>query len=133
VNRIVYVLLMVFALVACTKNDQPVDPVWGKQPCAQCSMLVSDKAFAAQLVTASGDRKYFDDVGCMVVFAQAAPAKLMWVRDSQSGQWVDAKAARYKKGARTPMDYGFEARADGDASWADVERSVMEREKGEKR
>jgi copper chaperone NosL len=129
------VLGLVMGLGACAKSDQPVDPVWGKQPCAHCSMLVSDKRFAAQLVTQGGDRHYFDDIGCMVLWAKehAGAAKLTWVRDAQTGQWLDARSARFAKGARTPMDYGFEARADGAASWADVETAVLEKEKGERK
>lgn len=129
----VVVVAISLALVSCAKTDQPVDPVWGKQPCAHCSMLVSDKRFAAQLVTTGGDRHYFDDIGCMVLWAHehAGAPKLEWVRDAQ-GRWIDAKAARYAKGARTPMDYGFEPSDGGEASWSDVERSVLERDKAEK-
>lgn len=132
-RRLFVVLALALALVWCAKTDQPVEPAWGKQPCAHCSMLVSDKRFAAQLVTTGGDRRYFDDIGCMVLWANARPGapKLEWVRDAE-GRWLDAKSARYAKGARTPMDYGFEAREGGEASWSDLERSVLERDKAEK-
>lgn len=128
-----FVLAAVVLAAGCAKSDQPADPVWGKQPCARCAMLVGDKRFAAQLVTGDGDRRYFDDVGCMVVWTKehAGAAKRSWARDAQTGQWRDARTARFAKGARTPMDYGFETRADGDVSWTEVEAAVLDKEKSQ--
>jgi copper chaperone NosL len=130
-RRAFLVGLSALALAACTKDDEPVDPVWGKEPCAHCKMLVSDKRFAAQLVTAEGDRHHFDDVGCMVLWMgehKAAP-KRFWARDAQTGQWLDARSARYASGARTPMDYGFEARAEGGVAWDEVRAAVAKKER----
>ncbi|MBI4953148.1 MAG: hypothetical protein HY908_14030 [Myxococcales bacterium] len=127
-------LLAPVAWLACAGGDKPVDPVWGKQPCAACAMLVSEPRHAGQLVTESGDRFYFDDPGCLAAYlaertASAEPAARVgaaWVRD-EAGSWIDARSARYRTGARTPMDYGFEAQADGTASFADVERAARDR------
>ena len=112
--------LAAIAIVACDDGSKPVDPVWGKQPCAACSMLVSERRHAAQLTTARGERHYFDDVGCLAhSLRHARPeARGMWARD-ESG-WVDAKQARYAKGLKTPMDYGFAASASGTASFDEV-------------
>src|SRR5262245_32503958 len=106
----------------CTKGaSEPLDPIWGKEPCAHCNMIVSDRRYAAQVMTASSDRKYFDDIGCMVLWieeqntngARTSPANV-WVHDSvdtttttmsSNRSWVDAKSARYVRGAKTPMDF----------------------------
>ncbi len=94
---------------ACEKTDAPAEPVWGKQACAHCGMLVGDRRYAAQAVLA-GERKYFDDIGCMVLWTdeQKSRPERSWVRAGDA--WVDAAQARYASGAKTPMDFGFEAR-----------------------
>lgn len=99
-------------LFACAKADSPIDPVWGKEPCAHCRMLVSERRYAAQ-AAADGERKFFDDIGCMVLWVAENKAERVWVQDPEQNRWVDAKSARYVEGAKTPMDYGFEARAEG--------------------
>jgi copper chaperone NosL len=100
------------ALVACERLDRPVDPVWGKEPCGHCAMLVGDRRYAAEVV-ASGERRFFDDIGCYVLWAAKHEKSIehAWVRDAEADRWVDARGARYVSGARTPMDFGFEARS----------------------
>ncbi len=120
--------LLALALAACESADEPKDPVWGKQPCGSCAMLVSEPTHAAQLVTADGTRVYFDDVGCLAAYVlerNISPPK-MWVRDS-AGKWVDARSAKFRAGAKTLMDYGFVHAADGDKTFADVERAAKKR------
>ncbi len=121
--------LVVGAGAACTKDDQPEDPAWGKQPCAHCAMLVSDKRFASQLVE-GGERRYFDDVGCMVLWMEErkATGARAWVR--QGDAWVSARSARFEPGARTPMDFGFEAKGDGPRGWDEVREQVLARKRG---
>ena len=126
-------LLLVFATVAvgCEAPNEPLEPVWGKQPCAHCAMLVSQRDTAAQLTTDGGERFFFDDPGCMVAYiAQRNPkVRSMWVH--LASQWVDPKVARYRRGGATPMDFGFIPSADGEASYADLERVVLQRNEKE--
>ena len=96
-------------LLACSNGLEAVEPAWGKEQCAHCMMLVSEREPAAQLITADGTRRFFDDVGCMMAFNEANP-KARWVHLGNS--WVPAETARYAP-ARTPMDYGFVAAKDG--------------------
>lgn len=100
------------ALVACERTDRAVDPVWGKEPCGHCAMLVGDRRFAAEVV-ADGERRFFDDVGCFVLWSEEhrGAAERAWVRDGASNRWLDARTAKYVRGAHTPMDFGFEGRA----------------------
>ena len=116
-------------LAACATTDAAVEPIWGKQPCAHCAMVMSDKRFGAQLVTDAGERNYFDDVGCMVVFVEErhTPVKLSWVRDAQTSRWLVARSARYVGGAASPMDFGFEARAEGGVGWDEMRSAVLAR------
>ncbi len=115
--------------VGCARSSDPVDPVWGKEPCAHCRMLVGDKAHAAQ-ATRDGDRFYFDDLGCMVLWLddkRFSDARA-WARDA-SGKWVDARAARYGEGARTPMDFGLYVQTGGALGWEDARLRVHDKER----
>jgi hypothetical protein len=78
-------------------------------------MIVGDRRFAAQLLTERGDRLYYDDPGCLVHHLDDKKPSVagMWVREAGGERWLSARAARYvRSSARTPMDFGFEARAD---------------------
>ncbi len=122
-------LLGLLALDACAKIEGPTDPVWGKEPCAHCKMLVSDQRYAAQAAE-SQDRFYFDDIGCLVSWMKTRQASHLWVRDASSARWLDAKTARYHDGASTPMDFGFEARAEGGVSWEEMLGQLAAKKKG---
>lgn len=110
-------------LVACgPSTPEPQDPVWGKQPCAHCAMVVDDRAHAAQLVTEEGDRHYYDDIGCMLAWDAEHPrlAVVRWVRNpaaelkaAGAAGWLDAERTAYRTDAQTPMDFGLEAAATG--------------------
>jgi hypothetical protein len=115
------------ATIACAKTDEPADPVWGKEPCAHCAMLVGDRRAAAQL-SAGGQRRFFDDIGCMVLWIEKAHVKpeRVWVREGGL-RWVDAKTTRYAHGARTPMDFGFAPAAEG-MGWDEMREKVIAKE-----
>jgi hypothetical protein len=118
--------ITVLLLLACDSGPlQPVEPVWGKQPCAHCAMLVSERASAAQAVLQTGERKFFDDVGCLVAWeAREQPkVKARWVRGPQAQGWVDPSTAKFSSGNPTPMDFGFVAANDG-VSWDEVRQAV---------
>jgi hypothetical protein len=87
-NRRTFVgLAFVFTLPlsACTASDGPVDPVWGKQPCAHCAMLVTEARFAGQALEKTGARHYFDDLGCLA----------LWMEGKQlAGSWAYEAARR---------------------------------------
>jgi copper chaperone NosL len=131
-NRVVALwLALVFGVLcvaACQKRDRPEDPVWGKQPCDHCKMILSEPRHAAQAIAPQGDRLFFDDLGCMLEHERArkTPPEHAWVRDDQ-GAWIDARATRYAKGARTPMDYGFASSASGTLKLEDVKREILQR------
>lgn len=99
-------------VAACRRTETATEPVWGKEPCAHCKMLVSDKRYAAQVIDETGEHRFFDDIGCMVLWIDAHKApERAWVRVETSGAWLDARTAQYVQGARTPMDFGFEVSA----------------------
>jgi nitrous oxide reductase accessory protein NosL len=117
-------------VAGCERSlDQPADPVWGKQPCAHCAMLVSERPHAAQATLEDGRRLYFDDIGCLVssLEAERAATRGAWVRDGAAERWLDARSARYRSGARTPMDFGFEAHPAGGLSYDEMRALVLAR------
>jgi copper chaperone NosL len=123
-------LWLVLTLAACEPStDKPSDPVWGKEPCAHCAMLVTEKRFAAQLTTADGRRLHFDDVGCMLGYlADRKPSVHgSWVMDGDTGTWLGARVALYRSGERTPMDFGFVASSREGTSYDLMERAVAAR------
>lgn len=109
-------------LAACTSELGPVEPIWGKQQCGHCAMLVSERAPSAQLVRADGARLFFDDVGCMVAWVdrEKAVPKAQWVRVGEG--WAPAESARFER-THTPMDYGFVGAKDG-VDWQTVQKEV---------
>jgi hypothetical protein len=124
VARVVAAALAV-AAPGCTPGPEvATDPVWGKEACGHCSMLVSEKPPAAQLTLADGTRKHFDDLGCMAAWLsrrEDAHPVGAWVRQGEG--WVPAAGARFSAGHATPMDFGFLAAREG-VSWGEVQAAV---------
>ena len=119
-------MLLLLWLAACTPAaDAPAEPVWGKQACGHCAMLVTEQPPSAQLTLADGSRRFFDDVGCMVSFLERGHTKAqhLWVRHGLG--WVPVEKARFQGGVTTPMDFGFIA-ADSGVDWATVQAAVRE-------
>ncbi len=120
--------ILVLSLSACDDSGKATDPVWGKQACGSCSMLVSEPRYAAELTTTDGARVFFDDPGCMATWIEERHAQPshVWVR-SRAGTWVNARDVRYSRGEHTPMDYGFAPDDNGEATWGDIEGAAKTR------
>jgi hypothetical protein len=118
-------------LVACEDSGRAVDPVWNKQPCAHCHMLLSDPQYAAQLVTKDGERLYFDDVGCLASYLASGARAVanVWVHTANG--WRDAYSTRYASGASTPMGYGYMADAHGAFDFAALKAAVAGKQRRE--
>jgi nitrous oxide reductase accessory protein NosL len=122
--------LAVVLLAGCTEASlKPEDPVWGKQQCAHCAMLVSEKPPAAQVVTSDGKRRFFDDVGCMVAWEDRESPKVSarWVRDPSGTGWVDPATTHFSAGHPTPMDFGFLPDAAGVITFELLRTAVREK------
>ena len=105
---------------------KPEEPVWGKQQCAHCAMLVSQKPTAAQALTAQGKRLFFDDIGCLVAWEDREAPKVTarWVRAPSGTGWVDPTSAHFSAGHPTPMDFGFLPDAQGTVSFDALRAAV---------
>jgi hypothetical protein len=114
------------ALSACAPPAQgPVPIAWGRDACAHCQMVISAQEFAAQ-ARVDGKPYKFDDPGCMLFWLDleeraGRAAGELWVMDRERGEWLDARAAAWRSGERTPMGYGFAAVAAPRADTLDFE------------
>jgi hypothetical protein len=114
---------IVVLLLACENADQPRDPAWGKERCGNCSMVVGDRRFAGQAIGPRDERLFFDDPGCLATYVSKHPrSRHAWVLSQ--GQWLDAANARFEPGAKSPMDYGFEATPRGKLEFSAVQSAV---------
>ena len=121
-------------LAACGHSALPdgmVEVKWGRDTCTRCSMALSDRRFAAQVRGGPNDASFkFDDIGCVAVWLKAQPwgkdaATRIWVADvsnhGDSVRWLEAKAAQYVGGKKSPMGYNFGAVAMAEAGVVDFE------------
>lgn len=126
-KRLMWLWLMVCA-VACTQGeDVAKEPVWGKQACGHCAMLLSEQDHGAQATTTTDERLYFDDLGCLIAWDDANPklARHKWVHTSDSHAWLPIEQAGFAPAAHTPMDFGFVALAKPSAvTWQQVTEAV---------
>lgn len=120
------------------------EPVWGKQPCSHCAMLLTERVHGAQVLTTKEDRLFFDDVGCLVAWESDHPgqSKQIWVRqfdqDPKGTEWLRADQAKYLRARHTPMDFGFvavakvqgSAGAEAAVAWRDVVAAVKRKLQG---
>lgn len=105
------VLLAALILRGRPLPDHPVPIVWNREPCAHCRMLVGEPAFAAQLVTRSGDVAAFDDPGCLFHYLDDKKPDVhrIWFHDSTADRWLSPEEVGFVHGAQTPMNYGLAA------------------------
>lgn len=137
---------MTFLLLAGCQQGPPAaeEPVWGKQPCGHCAMLLSERLHGAQALTASGDRVFFDDTGCLIAWEGEHPGQTShrWVRqfdqDPHGTGWLPAEPAAFYRVKHTPMGFGYAAVAhpraapSGQAAvpWAEVVAKVRTKLRG---
>ncbi|MBI5107858.1 MAG: hypothetical protein HZA62_03850 [Rhodocyclales bacterium] len=119
------------ALSACgSKGDWPdgmAEITWDRDTCVRCSMVISDRRFAAQM--RGGEKSIvfkFDDIGCAVFWMRdkakdfpwmTEAATRLWVADAtgKGDKWLDARKAQFSGGAMSPMGYNYGARAYAEA------------------
>lgn len=117
---LVLYLCLGLLLSGCAQEEMtgPVEVRWDREVCSRCAMAVGDRHYAAQVRGApagTATRVYsFDDIGCAVVWLDARewkadPRTEIWVMDHLSGEWIDARTARYVTGKLSPMGYGLGA------------------------
>jgi hypothetical protein len=116
---------LALALAACAKTGWPDDMVeikWDRDTCVRCSMVISDRRFAAEVRGGPNNAAFkFDDPGCLAFWLRdkagqypwlAEPATRLWVADvnlkGKDVTWLDPRKAQYIN-KTSPMGYNFGA------------------------
>ena len=110
-------LVLAFSFGGCEQKvtTELKEVHWDRDMCGRCTMVVSERKFAVQVINPeTGKSRMFDDIGCTVLwFAEeripwADKAKI-WITDAETGEWIDARNAFYDTDSLTPMGFGFGA------------------------
>jgi copper chaperone NosL len=106
-------VIAIFALLfACaTPVDQPEEIALDRTSCDGCGMLISDPAYAAELVTVDGERHEFDDPACAFRWIAEHGPRLahVWFADA-AGDWLDWNEVAFLPAEDgPPMDGGWRA------------------------
>lgn len=104
-------------LPACSEvTPEPRKIKWGRDTCDFCHMTFADRRFGAQIWDADLHRtRIFDDFGCSVLSAYERGVlerdDVAWwvIDDADPDRWLDARTARFRDDATTPMGYGHSA------------------------
>jgi copper chaperone NosL len=133
------VVALALALVGCPgeapRADAPPDVRYGVDPCDRCAMIVNEERFAAAYVTAAGEVRRFDDLGCLTAMfvERPEPVAEVWVHDHEGRAWLRGREAWFARSATliTPMGTGLialrdeaQARARGEALSFDAFRAL---------
>ena len=113
------------AMASCRRGPVPEPVAFDRESCAQCRMLISDPAFAAQLQTESGEILDFDDPGCLMRYRQehAPGARAVFYHHLHEDRWLPEAATAFVPVAPTPMGWGLGAVDAGSAGALSLDRA----------
>ncbi len=102
-------LAVLLLLVGCSENPQPIN--YGSDQCAHCKMVITEQAFAAELITDKGKAYKYDAIECLAAYLQEHPehqnpSATRWVHDfANPEQWIKAESALFvqSKEIQSPM------------------------------
>ena len=97
--------------------EGPVPVAWDRVACAECNMLVSEPAFAAQLHTHDAVH-HFDDPGCLFRFEdrEGPQVRARWFHHLREERWIPGDAVAFVPTEPTPMGYGLGAVTEGNGA-----------------
>ena len=105
-------LLVLFAMLffsACSsdENKQVI------KICPECNMELPSSNIHTSTIENDSEKHYFDDVGCMVLWANKQEIDFKDVKteifSNDTKKYIDALTAFYSINEKTPMSYGFSA------------------------
>ncbi len=123
--RVLTFIFLLFSLFACKDETEikPVEILYGQDSCEQCKMIISEKRFSAEYILLDGEARKFDDIGCMIHFHSGVEGKgdnilAQYVRDYQTGDWIDATKAYFvfSEDIMSPMGHGLAAFKDEESA-----------------
>ena len=136
--------LVAAVLSACSRNNGwpagMAEIKWDRDTCVRCSMVISDRRFAAQLRGGEKDTVFkFDDIGCAAFWMRDKAKEYPWLNQTETriwvadihstgDKWLDARKANYVGGKTSPMGYNQAAIAYPEAGafdFADMRQHVL--------
>lgn len=120
--NIITMLPLFILLTACVEGEvKPSDPLWEREGCARCRMVISEKRFAVQRIFPNGEVHFYDDIVCAMKHGHDHNEGKLYVRPHDGNDWVPAEKATFESGLRTPMNSGFGAvKSDGPVSFQEI-------------
>lgn len=125
------------ALSACGRTgswpEGMAEIKWDRDTCVRCSMVISDRRFAAEMRGSDKNVVFkFDDIGCAMFWMRdkakdhpwlADAATRFWVADvtGNGERWLEARKAHFIGGKVSPMAYNYGAIAHAEAGAFDLE------------
>ncbi len=124
-------VLMLFLLIltACQESGElrPQEPLWGREGCARCRMVLSEKRYAVQRVLSNGDIHFYDDLNCALQHKHDEDKGTLYVHPHGDEKWVLAEQVKYQSGLRTPMNSGYGAVTEGgEISFSEIQEKFKE-------
>lgn len=110
-GEILFILLFL-TFSACHEAEiKPVD-IAAEDVCTHCKMAISEKQFAAELITPDGDALKFDDIGCMQEYLKEKPDSKVaahFFMNYETKTWLEGNAATFVKAKEitSPMGGGI--------------------------
>jgi copper chaperone NosL len=116
-RALIAALLTPLVLFTACGEPEPQPVHVGAEECAHCRMLISERRWAAQLLTTRGRAINFDSIECLAAWVRtagtdAADVHSLWVTDALEGDgWVNVDDAAFLRSPslRTPMGGGLAA------------------------
>ena len=140
-----FVIILVFAIIAIVfvsmaKQNQPISIIKGnteQKPLPlklnftndpYCKMIIYKQENSVQVVSASGNTWFFDDIGCTVLWLQDKDFKntaKIWIYDEAMQKWQNARTATYSNIADTAMGYGFGIDTKGSLNFDEITLKML--------
>jgi copper chaperone NosL len=109
-------LITLMIAAACgSESAGPPEIVVDRTACSHCTMLVSERRYAAAYEAPGSDAKVFDDIGCLLQAAhkESATGLRYWFHDGNDGTWIEGDPVFVVSPEfRTPMGGGIIAYRD---------------------
>ncbi len=100
--------LLSLLAVACSRDPQSID--FGRDECAHCKMVISDRHFGSELMTSKGKFYKFDAIECLAGYVKANSAleigSLWVVSYNNPDHWLEARDAYYMVNEKIPSPMG---------------------------
>jgi len=96
--------------MGCGGSSDAVPPKFmpGQDACDHCFMIINEMKYAAAVTLKNGDEKRFDDIGCMLSYADENKVniKYYWVNDFNSDESIPAEKAFFVRSKKRGNSYG---------------------------